>query len=262
MVRKNTRYQRAVTCAKTNGIGSSRFAELLGGEGVDQTDIETSGGKSILHGVMVTPSSFDSDDHIEQAMSLSDGAYLGDGCIKLQAIVGNPGGRDKDVTIEIGKQELGACLGGIDADDAEVFRADFLDRGCRIAHGLCNDSVARLCEPLRREEEITVNYLQKETILLGVSQVSLRGRLGGFFRLFSIKTPYQGRGRSSWTSSVTTPKPMECMVTLYKMFPVLSTEPADQRATGKWIGGGYPCTRLAGVKNCAPRVTMCVLCRL
>ena len=38
-----------------------------------------------------------------------------------------------DVTIEVGKHPFGACLGAIDADDAEMLGTDFLHSGLNEA---------------------------------------------------------------------------------------------------------------------------------
>ena len=61
---------------------------------------------------------------------------------KPGTVVGYPGRRDENAAIEIGQEELGACLGRVEADDAEVFRPHLLDAGMEQA--------ARLADTTRR----------------------------------------------------------------------------------------------------------------
>jgi hypothetical protein len=64
--------------------------------------------------------------------------HLGDGGVQLGSVVGNGSGRDEDAAIEIGEEELGACFGAVEADDAEVFGANQLDAGVEDAAGLAD----------------------------------------------------------------------------------------------------------------------------
>ena len=65
-------------------------------------------------------------------------ADLGDGGVEVGAVVGDRGGRDEDAAVEVGEQELGACLGAVDADDAEVFGTDLLDARMKDAARLAD----------------------------------------------------------------------------------------------------------------------------
>ena len=42
------------------------------------------------------------------------------------------------MAVEVGEEELGACLGAVEADDAEVFGSDLLDAGMEHAAGLAD----------------------------------------------------------------------------------------------------------------------------
>ena len=56
--------------------------------------------------------------------------------------MGDGGGRDEDAAVEVGEQQLGACLGAVEADDAEVFGSDLLDARVEHAAGLADADAA------------------------------------------------------------------------------------------------------------------------
>src|SRR5207244_11357192 len=67
-------------------------------------------------------------------VGLGEGAPdLGDGGVEVGPGVRGLGGRDEDPTVEVGEQPLGAGLVAVEADDAEVIRADLLDAGVQDA---------------------------------------------------------------------------------------------------------------------------------
>ena len=125
---------------------------------------------------------------------------MGDGGVEVGAVVGDGGGRDEDVAIEVGEQELGACLGAVEADDAEVFGPDLLDARVEGAAGLLDD----------------VGGAGAGTIAGGATghKDCLRKRVGIPHSLvaagkvfFSIKPTYQGSGVISTSSYLeTTPE--------------------------------------------------------
>jgi hypothetical protein len=53
--------------------------------------------------------------------------------------VGDGRRRDADAAVEVGEEELGARLGAVDADDAEVFGPDLLDAWMQHAARLAED---------------------------------------------------------------------------------------------------------------------------
>ena len=54
--------------------------------------------------------------------------------------MGDHGGRNQDPAVEVGEQELGTCLGAVEADDAEVLRTDLLHARMEHAAGFANRS--------------------------------------------------------------------------------------------------------------------------
>ena len=53
--------------------------------------------------------------------------------------MGDGGGRDEDVAVEVGEHPLGAGLGTVEADDAEVLGSDLLDARVKDAGRLLQD---------------------------------------------------------------------------------------------------------------------------
>jgi hypothetical protein len=65
-------------------------------------------------------------------------ANLGDGGVEVGPVVGDHRGRDENAAVEVGEEELGAGLGAVEADDAEVFGTDLLDARMKDAAGLAD----------------------------------------------------------------------------------------------------------------------------
>src|SRR5262249_51851615 len=85
------------------------------------------------HEAMVAAGALDSDQAVAEFVDGKCLPNLGDGGVEVGAVVGEGGRRDEDAPIEVGEEELGAGLGTVEADDAEVGRADLLDAGMEHA---------------------------------------------------------------------------------------------------------------------------------
>src|SRR5690242_14321538 len=78
----------------------------------------------------------DGDDRVAEVL-LGDGApEVGDGGVESRAGVLDGGQGDEDAAVEVGEQPVGAGLGRVDGDDAEVFGPDGLDPRGEQAVGL------------------------------------------------------------------------------------------------------------------------------
>ena len=88
---------------------------------------------------MVPAGAFDGDQEVLEVVAAGGLADGGDGLSEGGAVVLDGGGRDEDVAVEVGKHPLGAGLGAIDGDDAEVLRADLLDARVEGAARLLDD---------------------------------------------------------------------------------------------------------------------------
>jgi hypothetical protein len=71
----------------------------------------------------------DGDDDVGQGVLVDRPADRGDHGIEALAVVLDDGGRDEDAAVEVGEHPLGAGLGAIDSDDAEVLGPDRPDAG-------------------------------------------------------------------------------------------------------------------------------------
>src|SRR5262249_53825019 len=113
------------------GIGG--LAILLGAKGMEDACLEASGGEGALHQAVIAAGAFDGDQAITEIMSSKSATDLGDGRVEVRAVVGNDGGGDEHVAVEVGEQELGAVLVAVAADDAKVLGADLLHAGVQNA---------------------------------------------------------------------------------------------------------------------------------
>src|SRR5581483_5412562 len=63
---------------------------------------------------------------------------LSDGGVQGGSRMRDHGGGKEHATIEVGEEQLGACLGTVEAENAKVFRTDLLDarmeHAARLAH--------------------------------------------------------------------------------------------------------------------------------
>ena len=118
--------------------GIDGLAILLGDEGMEDACLEAGGGEGALHEAVIASGAFDGDEAVVELVRGEGLADLGDGGVESGAVVGDGGGRDEDAAVEVGEEELGACLGTVEADDAEVFGTDLLDAGMEDAAGLAD----------------------------------------------------------------------------------------------------------------------------
>src|SRR5262245_51755773 len=117
------------------GVVVGGLAVVAGDRGVDDAGVEAGGGEGSLHRAMIRAGLLDGDDRVAEVM-LGDGApELGDGGVKSRAGVLDGGQGDEDAAVEVGEQPVGAGLGRVDGDDAEVLRSDGLDAGGQEAFG-------------------------------------------------------------------------------------------------------------------------------
>ena len=116
--------------------GIDGLAVLLGDEGVEDAGLEAGGGEGALHEAVIAAGAFDGDEAVVELVRVEGLADLCDGGIEVGAVVCDGGGRDEDAAVEVGEEELGACLGTVEADDAEVFGPDLLDAGMEDTFGL------------------------------------------------------------------------------------------------------------------------------
>jgi hypothetical protein len=107
------------------------LAILLGDEGVEDARLEAGGGEGALDEAMIAAGAFDGDEAVEDVVFGEGLTHLDDGGVKCGTRVFDGGGRNQDAAVEISEQQLGANLGTVETDDAEVFGSDLLDAGMK-----------------------------------------------------------------------------------------------------------------------------------
>src|SRR5580704_8656303 len=112
--------------------GIDRLTVLLGDEGVQDARLEAGGGEGALDKAVIAASAFDGDEAVVELVGGKGMPDLGDRSSEVGTIVVDLGGWEEDAAVEVGEQELGASLGAVEADDAEVFGPDQLD--ARMEH--------------------------------------------------------------------------------------------------------------------------------
>jgi hypothetical protein len=100
--------------------------------------LETGGGEGALHEAVIAAGAFDGDEAVAELVVGEGLADVGDGGVEVVAIVSDDGGRDEDAAIEVGKKQLGARLGAVEAEDAKVFGSDVLDARMKYAAGFAD----------------------------------------------------------------------------------------------------------------------------
>src|SRR5260370_587536 len=85
---------------------------------------------------VITAGAFDSDQAIAKLVLREGVPDLSDAGIEVGSRVSDHRGRNDESAVEVGEEKLGACLGAVEADDAEVFGSDLLDAGMEHAAGL------------------------------------------------------------------------------------------------------------------------------
>jgi hypothetical protein len=138
------------------------LAKLLGGEGMDDACLQACRREGALHDPVVTAGALDGDQEIVHLVPHLRLLELGDGQVQGTAVMGDLGGRHEDIAEEIAKHPLGARLGTIDADNAEMFRPDLLDARVDEAAGLLQDVGATGASTLTGSWSGMGTYLQKE----------------------------------------------------------------------------------------------------
>jgi hypothetical protein len=92
-------------------------------------NLEAFGRERPLHGSVIAAGAFDRDQEILNGALWQCLPDLSDGAIEPGTIVFHHSRRDQNVAIKVAQHPLGAGLGTVNADDAEVFRSYPLDAG-------------------------------------------------------------------------------------------------------------------------------------
>jgi hypothetical protein len=96
------------------------------------------GGEGTLHNAVRAARAFDGDQAITELVLREGVANLRDRRVQGESRRSDNGGGKEDTAVAVGEEKLGACLGTVEAEDAEVFWADLLDAGvehtARLAH--------------------------------------------------------------------------------------------------------------------------------
>ena len=116
------------------GVGG--LPMLLGGQRVDDPDLEARLGEGTLDGAVVASRPLDDHDLIPDPGLFQGGAKTLDHRSEACLGVLNLGGWDEDAAVKIGEHPFGPSLGTIDTDDTEVLRSDPLDTGTDHATSL------------------------------------------------------------------------------------------------------------------------------
>jgi len=168
--------------------GIDRLAVLLGDEGMKDAGLEVGGVEGVLDDAVIAAGAFDGHQAITEIVGRESLAYWGHGGVKVRAVVGDDGRRDKDAAVEVGEKELGASLGAVDADDAEVFGPDQRMRGWSTPRGLATVAAGRRAAGRWRERVVDMEPASRKGIgLIPFSQLALRTEF-----LFFIKTHIPG----------------------------------------------------------------------
>ena len=114
------------------------LAILLGDEGVQNARLEASTGEAALDDAVIAAGTLDGDETVAELVRGKGVSNLSDGGVQVRSVMGDVGRRDKDASIEVGEEELGAHLGTVEADDAEVLGTDLLDARVQHAGRLAN----------------------------------------------------------------------------------------------------------------------------
>ncbi len=176
--------------------GIDGLAILLGDEGMEDARLEAGGGEGALDEAVIAAGAFDGDEAVAELVLGEGVADLGDGGVEVGTVVGDGGGWDEDAAVEVGEEELGAGLGTVEADDAEVFGTDLLDAWMEHA--------ARLADAVR-SDDVTDGRLRVRVVAMRPASenrerahpILAAGRSGEGY--FSVKPTYQGSSHcDSW----------------------------------------------------------------
>jgi hypothetical protein len=85
---------------------------------------------------VIAAGAFDGDEAVVELVGGKRLPDLGDGGVEVGTLVSDGGRGEEHPAIEVGEEELGAGLGAVEADDAEVLGTDLLDARVEDAAGL------------------------------------------------------------------------------------------------------------------------------
>src|SRR5262249_2158010 len=166
-----------------------RLAELLSGEGMDDARLEAGRAEGALDDAVIAARAFDGDKAVAEVVvgkDLTNACHSG---VKGIAIVLHDQWRHQDLAKEIAEHPLGAGLGTINADDAEVLRSHLLHARMDDPAGLVQDVGATSPTWLTGTCRSHVDMPPEEK--LGITQFS---RMAVQTDFFSLKPTYQGSG--------------------------------------------------------------------
>ena len=109
------------------GVVGAGLAEMARDAGVDDPRLEAGGGEGAADRPVIGAGLLDGDDEVAEVVGGDRLAQGRDGPVEAGPRVFDDGLGDEDAAVEVGEQPVGAGLGGIDGDDAEVLGADGLD---------------------------------------------------------------------------------------------------------------------------------------
>jgi hypothetical protein len=110
---------------------------------MDDPGLEPGIGEGLFDGLVVGAGLLDGDDQVAEVPRPDRLLHRGDGLLEAEPRVVHGCGWDEDAAVEIGEHPLGAGLGTIDCDDAEVLRGGVLNPGMERAGGLGDQLGAR-----------------------------------------------------------------------------------------------------------------------
>ena len=130
------------------GVGGESI--LLGGEGMDDADLEARPAEAALDRPVIAAGALDDHDHVLDAVpghGVTDGRHGG---VEAGPVVLDGGRLEQDTAVEVGEHHPGAGLGAIDAHQAEVLGTDRLDARVNDTPRLMKGMRLRLATVLRR----------------------------------------------------------------------------------------------------------------
>ena len=101
-----------------------RLPIVPAGVRMDQACVETGLAKGVLHGPMVRAGLLDGDDEVREPVFDDGRADAMERRLKIALRVRARRGRDQNVAIEVGEEELRAQLGAVEGDDTKSLRSD------------------------------------------------------------------------------------------------------------------------------------------
>jgi len=126
----------AMNCQEVGVIGLvagiSGLAELFGGIGVKDADLEPSLEEGTLDRAVIASRPLDDNDQVLDAVPCTAIAHCLDRGLEAGSVVFGCHGLEEDSAVEVGEHHLGAGLGAIDANEGEMFGADRLN--ARVHH--------------------------------------------------------------------------------------------------------------------------------